>query len=118
MSMSKWILALAVLAVPLLAGCSHTTMGVRPNDQKVLHQHSDSCGHYYHDGRWYWVMDHHHGVACGHHFYNGQWNLNPPVGGFTTHVRCCPSRATDVAPDLDREDYQHPRQRGYHTYWR
>lgn len=37
------------------------------------HMHTDSCGHYQHKGRWYFLRGHRHGQRCGHTFVGGNW---------------------------------------------
>jgi len=41
------------------------------------HVHSGRCGHYYSDGRWYYVPHHVHGPGCGHEFRGGIWVTIP-----------------------------------------
>ena len=42
------------------------------------HVHTHDCGHFYHDGRWYFLPGHEHGPGCGHVFANRNWRLLPP----------------------------------------
>lgn len=112
------VILAALVLLPLATGCSWSHPGAKPNDVRVQHAHDQHCGHYYHDGRWYWVMSHEHGVACGHHYYNGQWNLNPPYPGFTTHLTACQAGQGEAANTAPAEPYQHPRNRGTHTYYK
>lgn len=116
--MLKKLVVLCALVLPLVAGCAKTDPGVRPHDRRILHQHEIACGHYFHDGRWYYVHNHLHQVGCGHYYYSGRWNLNPPTPGFTTHVELCPVRETETPSQAQPESSQHPRQRGYHTYYK
>lgn len=39
------------------------------------HHHDDHCGHYHHEGRWYYMRGHHHHHGCGHVFVRGTWVL-------------------------------------------
>ncbi len=115
--MGKKIGFLFATAVLFAAGCAMRDPGVRPNDVRIMHQHDDGCGHYYHEGRWYYVMTHLHQVGCGHHYYNSIWNLNPPTPGFTTHIESCSARAAETPSQAPRERFIHPRDRHYHTYY-
>jgi len=66
---------LPVLALLCPAACS-TPPVVHDGAEVVIlqgHQHSRYCGHYEHEGSWYYVRDHKHGVKCGHSMEAGVW---------------------------------------------
>jgi len=39
------------------------------------HRHSHRCGHYCHNGTWYYAKGHVHGKGCGHRKAHGRWVL-------------------------------------------
>ncbi len=39
------------------------------------HVHSEHCGHYWYNGRWYHHTAHRHGQGCGHVYHDGAWVL-------------------------------------------
>lgn len=116
MSRMAWVLG--AFLILLTAGCTWSHPGVKPNDVRVQQELGQHSGDYYHNGRWYYVMNHEHGPGCGHYYYDGRWNLNPPVPGYTTHVDLCQARDAQAANNAPRENDQHPRQRGEYTYYK
>jgi hypothetical protein len=69
------------LGLLLATGCvRHSArQGDDPNrGERVLiqpgHLHSAECGHYHHNGSWYFLPEHFHREGCGHHYYAGEWN--------------------------------------------
>ncbi len=67
-------------AVPM-TGCAahhHRARVVHHPQAKAVvikkgHVHTDRCGHYRHNGRWYFIKGHVHGAKCGHHKVKGVW---------------------------------------------
>jgi len=39
------------------------------------HHHTSRCGHYCHNGNWYYAPGHVHGKHCGHKKKHGDWVL-------------------------------------------
>jgi hypothetical protein len=76
--MSKRVARLIVAALALSA-CRSQPEKIVPEDPPVSihpdHQHSKYCGHYFHDGHWYFAYDHRHGAGCGHELVEGVWKL-------------------------------------------
>ena len=71
-----------------LAGCSggHTRVHVVHTSKPTVvvaeprvvviergHRHSHRCGHYCHNGTWYFAKGHVHGKKCGHRKMRGVW---------------------------------------------
>jgi hypothetical protein len=50
------------------------------------HYHSDSCGHYLYNGRWYHSHGHVHGAGCGHVHTDGIWVMAGAVAIKVGHV--------------------------------
>ena len=80
-----WLWLAAGLILPLW-GCV-----MRPQRPRIIpgassapvylsrgHIHSRSCGHYYHDGHWFYLRGHVHGPNCGHVFVNRNWRRESP----------------------------------------
>jgi len=81
----------AVLRIALAGALAVTTVGlfgcvVHPRPAAVVrlgppvviatgHLHTDRCGHFRYDGRWYHVSGHVHGPRCGHVRRGGVWVL-------------------------------------------
>jgi hypothetical protein len=77
----KTLMMLSALAIAgLVGGCvvhddrpyHHHTYGPAVVVE-TGHVHSESCGHYHHDGRWYHSANHRHGPGCGHVYRGGMW---------------------------------------------
>ena len=75
-------LLLALVLATFTAGCSAHVHPARLHHErsKVVvvrsgHVHSDACGHYRYEGRWYHVERHVHGKRCGHVKVRGVWVL-------------------------------------------
>ena len=66
-------------AITLVFGACASPPPPVPDGVQVLverdHRHSKYCGHYEHEGQWYYVHYHRHGVSCGHEFAEGRWIL-------------------------------------------
>ena len=76
--MSKRVASLIAAAL-VASACKTEPKTIVPEDPVVTihedHQHSRYCGHYFHDGKWYYVHFHRHGVGCGHELVEGFWRL-------------------------------------------
>ena len=72
-------LLLPIASLSLLAGCRGDPPVLHPQGLEVIitntHVHSRYCGHYFYDGRWYYLPQHKHGVDCGHELVDGVWVL-------------------------------------------
>jgi hypothetical protein len=77
--MTKRVGTLLVLAGLAALSCRVENEKIIPEDPPVIihrgHQHSKYCGHYFHDGVWYFAYDHRHGAGCGHVLVEGVWRL-------------------------------------------
>ena len=65
-------------AIAFFGGCIVETAH-HPHERVVIeagHVHSETCGHYYAGGQWYWAQSHHHGPGCGHVFRGGVWVID------------------------------------------
>lgn len=77
----SWMALAIVLAIGLSSCARRTALRVNtghPASAKVVvvkkgHKHTARCGHYRHNGRWYFIKGHHHQKGCGHHFAGGVW---------------------------------------------
>ena len=71
----KILLVLAIaMAAAALPGCvvhgrNGGTVAVGTADCR----HSDTCGHYSQNGKWYHSEGHRHGPNCGHQYNGGIW---------------------------------------------
>ena len=76
----KHLVQISFLAVATLglASCRvhhfyHADDGVEEVVVVKGHVHTDTCGHFFHHGRWYMLRNHVHGPHCGHAFVGGVW---------------------------------------------
>ncbi|HHL72640.1 MAG TPA: hypothetical protein ENJ29_09030 [Bacteroidetes bacterium] len=71
--------ALLLLFAGSAAGCAHHRPARVHHARGTVvvvkkgHVHSARCGHYRHNGRWYYIKGHVHGARCGHKKVNGVW---------------------------------------------
>jgi hypothetical protein len=72
--MKTLTLFLMIVALAAVGGCYVEAHPV--GEVAVIeagHVHSDTCGHYYYGGRWYYAAHHQHGPGCGHVYRGGIW---------------------------------------------
>ena len=74
----RMLAVLLILFAAASSGCRRHVVIHEHRDADVVviergHVHTDHCGHYCHEGRWYHSAGHIHGQGCGHAHRDGVW---------------------------------------------